>query len=152
MAGLNEYGKPFLRGVPEEEFNLSHAGRYVACAFDDRPLGIDIERRRPVKRGVATRFFAPDEAAFLASLPPEEREEGFLDLWTKKESRVKWEGRGLSLPLPSFSVLAPGGVFYHRVFRNAEALCHVCTAREEVPAARILSLTDALTRTLRGLL
>ena len=29
----------------------------------------------------------------------------FYEIWTKKESRIKWEGKGLSIPLPSKNVL-----------------------------------------------
>ena len=36
------HGKPYLENVPFY-FNISHSGEYVICAYDDKPVGADIQ-------------------------------------------------------------------------------------------------------------
>ncbi|MCB1019522.1 MAG: 4'-phosphopantetheinyl transferase superfamily protein [Bryobacterales bacterium] len=98
-------GKPYLPGG-ELELNLSHSADRALLAFARRPIGVDLEKLRPVEDAleIATRFFSPPETAELAQLEAEERSGRFLDLWTKKEAFVKALGVGLSRPLPSFTV------------------------------------------------
>ena len=40
-----EKGKPFIVGVENVFFNISHSGDYVVCSVSDREIGIDIEKR-----------------------------------------------------------------------------------------------------------
>ena len=101
---IGEYGKPYLPGG-ELFFNLSHAGEWVVCAVSASELGCDIERIGHGDINVAKRFFTAEEYADIASKPsPEERAALFCRYWTLKESFLKATGRGLSLPLNSFSV------------------------------------------------
>jgi len=144
----NKYGKPFLSGHPRIHFNISHSGAYVGCAIDDQPVGIDAELVKPIDLKIAERFFAPDETGYILSASEDSRAERFFQVWTKKESRIKWEGKGLSKPLPSFSVFDPvelEKLVYHMVFRNDEAICHVCSASRGTPAVRVID-TAALMR------
>ena len=136
----NAYGKPFLANSPGIHFNVSHSGNYVACALADEPVGIDIELINPPDPKIAERFFAPDERAYISASDPTV---SFYEVWTKKESRIKWEGRGLSKPLPSFSVFEPEPntstqPVYHKVFQNDEAICHVCSTKQILPYVRIM--------------
>lgn len=39
----NKYGKPYLKGYENFNFNISHSGKFVVCAIDDKSIGIDIE-------------------------------------------------------------------------------------------------------------
>jgi 4'-phosphopantetheinyl transferase len=94
-------GKPYLPDRPGIHYNISHSGTYGVCALSDAPVGVDVELVRPLRRAVAQRFFTDVEQEFLAQRPPEE----FFRLWTRKESFTKALGKGLSLPLNSFSVL-----------------------------------------------
>lgn len=77
-------GKPYFPDAPQLHFNLSHAGEYVALAIGDEPVGIDIERIRPIRQAVAARFLndgnLTDREAILA--------------WTKRESYGKLTGEG----------------------------------------------------------
>lgn len=94
-------GKPYLKGYPSVQFNLSHSGGYGVCAVSDAAVGVDVELIRPLKQDIARRFFTSTEQGYLASRPTEE----FFHLWTRKESFTKALGKGLTLPLDSFSVL-----------------------------------------------
>lgn len=137
----NNYGKPFLVNNPQIHYNISHAGHYVSCAIDDKAVGIDIEPIEPVDLKIAERFFAPDEAAYIKNNHQLYR---FFEVWTKKESRVKWEGKGLLIPLSSFSVfdtLELKLLSYHTVFRTDEVMCHVCSTKKELPQLKVIDKT-----------
>lgn len=99
----NEYGKPLLAGVKDFHFNLSHSGDWVVCAVDNVPVGIDVEKIRDVNLNLSERFFTKEEHDYLSAMDSKKRTEAFFELWTLKESYIKAEGRGLSIPLNSFS-------------------------------------------------
>lgn len=100
----NDFGKPFITNVPDFHYNLSHSGKWVVCAVDYYPLGIDVERIKPIDFSIAERFFSQTEYMDLMEKKEEERLGYFYDLWTLKESYIKARGKGLSLPLSSFSI------------------------------------------------
>lgn len=92
----DEHGKPFLTGRLFE-LNLSHSGDYIAVAFAPTPVGIDIEQindRTPID-AIASRFFRPNEVAYLESLPDIARRAAFFRLWTMKEAAIKADGLGV---------------------------------------------------------
>ena len=139
----NAYGKPFLANKPDIHFNISHTKNYVACALSDEPVGIDIEFIKPTNQKIAERFFAPDERAYIAANDQaNDQMNAFYEVWTKKESRIKWEGQGLHKPLSSFSVfeVSQDGqkqAIYHKVYQNAEVICHVCSTKQAAPNVEI---------------
>lgn len=98
-----EHGKPYLQNA-EIHFNYAHTESAVALALFDMPVGVDIEKVRPVREGFARKFFAPSEAEYVEQ-SDFGREERLIEIWTKKEAYVKELGVGLCCPLPSFSVL-----------------------------------------------
>ena len=78
-------------------FSLAHDRTGAALAFAPRPLGVDREARRQVDcMALASRFFTPGEVRWLAGLAPAELLDGFLSLWTLKESLVKLQGSTLA--------------------------------------------------------
>jgi len=97
----NFYGKPYIPNLPIH-FSISHAGDWVVCAFSTRNIGIDIEQIKDIQLDIAERFFSREEYNFLMEKEESERQESFYDLWTLKESYIKWIGSGLSTPLDSF--------------------------------------------------
>lgn len=99
----NAFGKPSLINAPSFHFNVSHSGKWVVCAIDDHPLGIDIEQLRPIDFEVGRVCFSDTEYDALMRQDADSRLSYFYDLWTLKESFVKAEGQGLTLPLKSFS-------------------------------------------------
>lgn len=134
----NAYGKPFLVGAPHIHFNISHTGCYVACVVADEPVGIDIELVKSIDIQIAERFFTPDETIYITQ---SDHIRCFYEVWTKKESRIKYEGKGLYKPLTSFSVFEVNEseqVTYHEVFRNDEVICHVCSKKRDMPSVRVI--------------
>jgi 4'-phosphopantetheinyl transferase len=87
------------------QFNVSHTDGLAIYAFArGRPVGVDVERIRPVRQAedIASRYFTARERSCLLGGPEESLTERFLTLWTAKESFVKASGHGLSIPLASF--------------------------------------------------
>ncbi len=100
----NEYGKPFLSNYDGVHYNISHSGRWVVCSVDNCPVGIDIEQIKPIDMSIAERFFSEYEFAGLMNKSAGCREEFFYQLWAAKESYIKAVGKGLSMPLNSFTI------------------------------------------------
>nr|WP_204342090.1 4'-phosphopantetheinyl transferase superfamily protein [Micromonospora terminaliae] len=76
---------------------VSHAGGVVVVAARaGGPVGVDVERRRPLPAvSLARRWYDPDEAAWLAARAEAGRDLDFLRLWTAKEAVGKALGVGL---------------------------------------------------------
>lgn len=105
---MNEFGKPFLKHFNNFHFNISHACEWVVCAVYNMPVGIDIENIQPVDIHIAKRFFSKPEYNDLLNMDDLNRLSYFFDLWTLKESYIKAAGKGLSIPLNSFSFRIEG--------------------------------------------
>ncbi len=104
----NEHGKPGLE-IPGVHFNMSHSGDYAMIVISDHPVGVDIEKKRTDKTGVAKRCFCRDEYDDIMSGKDEaEVADRFLEYWTLKEAYVKYLGRGLSVPFNSFKLICEG--------------------------------------------
>lgn len=104
---LGTQGKPVFCDYPELHFSLSHSGDYAICSLGELELGCDIERMRPDKMRVADCFYTEEEKAWLYQAKgAEEQESRLFRLWTMKESFLKVTGRGMSLSLRDFTVLA----------------------------------------------
>ncbi|MBR2715076.1 MAG: 4'-phosphopantetheinyl transferase superfamily protein [Ruminococcus sp.] len=102
------HGKPYAKNL-KAEFNISHSHDMVVCAVSDKPVGIDIEKIRPINLSVAKRICTEDELLYLFGFTPENTDfthcenyevlERFFRLWTAKEAFVKHSGEGLSIGL-----------------------------------------------------
>ena len=99
-------GKPVLAGRDDLFFSLSHSGRYVLCAVGEKAVGADVQISRPW-RGSMERWFHPEERAWLATIPEEERQRAFYRLWTRKEAWVKAVSGERMLSLSETDVLRP---------------------------------------------
>lgn len=119
----NEYGKPFLKYNHNFHFNISHSGEWAICATDVAPIGIDIEHIQPIDFDVAKRFFSKGEYDDLMNINNARRLSYFYDLWTLKESYIKAIGRGLSIPLNSFSLRINGEKDITLKIGNMESRC-----------------------------
>lgn len=76
----SERGKPYFSAYPGVHFSLSHSYGCILVGVHDRPLGVDIERFRPVR------------AERLRRVLGAETEEDFWRRWTEYESRCKRRG------------------------------------------------------------
>jgi 4'-phosphopantetheinyl transferase len=98
--GYEPHGKPFLIGMPNLHFNLSHSHGLALYAIGrDRRVGVDLEylsRALSEVEPLAQRYFSEREYADLIALPVEQRRSAFLRLWTGKEAVLKAIGTGLS--------------------------------------------------------
>lgn len=110
--GASRFGKPELapgQTSVDLRFNLSHArGMAVAAVGIDVDVGVDVEaldRQVTDELAIADSYFCRSESVYLHGIDnPAQRKRAFIDLWTAKEALVKADGRGMSLPLDSFSV------------------------------------------------
>lgn len=109
IFGVNSCGKPFLAGIGDFHYNLSHSGEWVVCVTDSAPVGIDIELIRPVEYSIARRFFSPAEYGDLMAKSETEQLHYFFLLWTLKESYIKARGEGFFGAHGSFSIRLDDG-------------------------------------------
>lgn len=145
IFGVNEYGKPFLINSAHIEYNISHSGKWVTCSIDNLPVGIDIEQIKPIDMSIAERFFSKEEVKCLMSKCVVEREAYFYDLWTLKESYIKAIGKGLSIPLDSFTIRIEEGnitvcsiyesnnYYFRQYYVDKDYKIAVCSRKNEFP-------------------
>jgi 4'-phosphopantetheinyl transferase len=104
-------GKPALTQprLSELRFNVSHSGDLALVAFAlRRDIGVDVELMRDGVDFAAlaeTSFSRAERAAVLAR-QPDNRASLFYEYWTCKEACIKADGKGLSVPLDGFSIVA----------------------------------------------
>ena len=107
-----EKGKPYLSGNhPEFFFNMSHSGDWVVAALSEGEIGVDVEKIKKPAYRIAERYFTTSELITLNSLNEQEKANFFYDLWTLKESYLKFLGKGLTKSLGSFSISRQNGAF-----------------------------------------
>lgn len=100
----NSYGKPYAVNLESFNYNISHSGCWVVLAVDHAPIGIDIEKIKSIDLDIAKHFFSTKEYLDLMNTDISKRTSYFYQLWSMKESYVKQVGKGLTIPLNSFSV------------------------------------------------
>lgn len=132
-VGKTESGKPYIESREDFHFNLTHSGRYVVIAFGDTEVGVDVQQHGVVTdmEAIAEHWFAPDEQEYVGEnrLAAEQR---FYEIWTCKESYLKYIGTGLHTDMHSFSVLAPekGIRYLYRMLGDGYSLS-LCTTDSE---------------------
>jgi 4'-phosphopantetheinyl transferase len=114
QTDTNEYGKPFIKDFPEFHFNLSHSGDWVVLATGDIPVGIDVAQitPSPSTTNLPSRIYHPEEQAYVSAGDSTNR---FFQIWTRKESYLKYIGTGLKTPLNTFSVLSMENVIFSTI-------------------------------------
>lgn len=123
-------GKPYIVGREDFHFNLSHSGSWVVIAYGGSPVGVDVQQIRvsAEAENLARRFFTPEEQAFIFDADGD-WENRFFQIWTAKESYLKYLGTGLRKPLNSFSVVPEGahlGIRLNTTFLPGHCMT-VCT-------------------------
>lgn len=100
----NEFGKPFLKKNPTLNFNISHSKDLVLCGFSDYTIGVDIEKVQKCKHDIVKRYFSKEEMEYIYAGGKNDYSNRFIEIWTLKESYIKFIGKGLHTDLSSFSV------------------------------------------------
>ena len=82
-------------------FNVTHSGEIVLLAVsDEKPVGVDVERRREVARvhALVERWLTVAERLELERLRQRglDDSDAFLRVWSLKEARLKALGVGIS--------------------------------------------------------
>jgi phosphopantetheinyl transferase len=127
-------GKPFFADPSLPFFSLSHSGNCTVCAVGPAPCGVDIQehlfhgqhRSTDEILRIGNRFFHSDEAERLNQASADEIPSLFFDIWTAKESYVKYTGEGIS-KFKTFSALDP--------FTHAPAVIKKVTFCKHNPSA-----------------
>ena len=136
----NEFGKPYVKDRKDFYYNLSHSGDYVVIAFGNSEIGVDVQRHSADAdmQMIADHCFSADEKEYVwqrgADVP-----ERFYEIWTGKESYLKYAGKGLREDVRSVSVLEQKSkiLFFARKPREGYSLS-LCTADKDY----ILELSD----------
>ena len=84
---LNEHGKPISEHT---YFNISHSHGVVVFTKNTLPVGIDIEKIRPVNKDLIDYISNKEEKEYITS------EVRFYEIWTTKESLTKCVGTGIN--------------------------------------------------------
>ncbi len=139
VFALNKYGKPYLINYPNYYFSISHTNNAIAIAFSESQIGIDIERIQNADLRIARRFYCEKEKEYIYKAPNNINER-FYEIWTRKEAYIKYIGKGLSIPLNSFDTLEK---------KLAEKICTsyignyiVSTCNDSPQAPNILTLHE----------
>jgi 4'-phosphopantetheinyl transferase len=106
-------GRPLVVDPDGVHVSLSHADAVVAAALCwDGPVGVDVERLRPLPdRGALARTaLAASEQQAVDRLPEALRDAQALRFWTRKEAVAKALGTGLGTDLRGIVTTADGAV------------------------------------------
>ncbi len=125
----SESGRPYFPNAPFD-FNISHTENCAAVAYmENGRVGIDVEKIKEIDLEDFNDFFSQDEWDEIHSSPDSFRT--FYDFWTRFESTVKADGRGL--PLLSMKrnqifedhVILDGQTWFpvHKRFDNSISCC-----------------------------
>ena len=108
-------GKPCLNASDwKGDFSVSHSSGLVVVAIcPDGPIGVDVERVRPVMEEMIPECLSPGERrAWRDAGTDEDRRAMFFRFWTLKEAYLKYTGGSIgeaSLRELDFSGSRPGG-------------------------------------------
>lgn len=141
----HEGGKPYIKDRADLHYNISHSGSWVVIAWGDSPVGVDVQKHDTSVdlEGIVQRYFTPDERAYVLE-KAQQKVQRFYEIWTKKESCLKYTGRGLRTDLGSFSVLDPEWSVrcQYRPLDGGYSLCLCTTEREsrfyQLPVGQLL--------------
>lgn len=95
--------------------SISHCDDWVVCAVSSTPVGIDIEKIRPVRQGMAQRVCTPEELAYVGQDMTR-----FFEIWTAKEAYFKMKGTGIT-NFQAINILT----LHRQVFRQEDYLIQI---------------------------
>ena len=104
------HGRPHLAGAID--FNISHSGDHILCGVaEGLRLGVDIEQVKDVPFSDFEDLMSSEQWDRIRSSADPTRE--FFRYWAIKESIIKADGRGLSIPLNDI-IINENEAFYER--------------------------------------
>ena len=124
---VNNFGKPYLLNAPSFHFNISHTRSAFVAAVGDSPLGVDIEKMNKADPDVARKVFTADEYAYVFS-SDDSKDIRFNEVWTEKESYVKWTGEGWSSDPFKIDVLSEPIAFQTATLKIRGYVVSICSA------------------------
>lgn len=108
-----ENGKPYCQNA-DIFFSLSHSDDIVVCAVSDKPVGVDIEKIRPINTATARRICNDKELAYVfgnntdtADCKKCDNKEiltRFFEIWVKKEAFGKRKGTGIAYDMKNADI------------------------------------------------
>jgi 4'-phosphopantetheinyl transferase len=114
----DEYNKPFISNSTIQ-FNISHSGEYVICAITEGySIGVDIEKVDVIGFENFTNVLSSRELNYIrkSSRPLK----SFYELWVRKESVVKADRRGLTIPLSEINIQMRHAYCYSEIWYLTE--------------------------------
>ncbi len=99
-----ENGRPFFENS-QYFLSLSHSGEVAFSAVSKSPLGIDVEKIRPISKNLINRVCVDEEKAYVIGdfSVTDEKEicdpdvlKRFFEIWTAKEAYFKMLGSGIT--------------------------------------------------------
>jgi 4'-phosphopantetheinyl transferase len=109
----DQAGRPLLLRPRGWYVSLSHAEALVAAALSrDGPVGVDVERLRPLAdRGALARTaLCAAERRAVDAMPEASRDAQLLRFWTRKEAVAKALGTGIAIDLRAIVTTVGGTV------------------------------------------
>lgn len=110
---IGNEGRPYVRGRPNLDFNLSHSNHtFLLGVSDSCKIGVDVEiaNDRLSYEKIARRYFHPIEVAQLENQHDVDRVGLFLQLWTLKEAFKKASEISLPDALATFAFTVEAGI------------------------------------------
>ena len=130
----DELGKPFIVNQEDKYISISYMRREGAgiAIISDVQIGIDIEQvRLRYCASAAKRLFTPDELDYVADAAGIlEQERRYLEIWTRKEARLKCDGVGLNGIPNDFSVLAADPDHYYITTTYHDYIISICATTD----------------------
>lgn len=93
LIRYNPFGKPYFPDYPTLHFNISHTRNAFSVGICDLPIGVDIEKDNSADLAVAQRVFTDNEITYIYEKGGS-TDRRFNEVWTGKESYLKWRGEG----------------------------------------------------------
>lgn len=132
----NPFQRPEVNGP--FSFSISHSGNIVVCAMSETyQLGIDIEQLAAIDFDPFQDYMSAKEWMQIKIAKDPNRE--FLKIWTQKESVIKADGRGLSIPFDRLSLkkteitIESETWHLHEIGLRLSYICHLATDKPLTP-------------------
>ena len=94
LIKIDDNGRPYIDG--NIDFNVSHSGEYVLCALSDRGrVGVDIEKKQEIDISFYKKYI--HDLHWQEIVSSQYPQEVFFEKWSKLESLIKADGRGMGL-------------------------------------------------------